>query len=293
MVYILMIISVLLGNFSTVLQKNYTIKTSGIKTALNLYMLICHPIAAIYYFCMAKGNIPLNFPTFIFSFCYAFVCIASVVLSMLAFSRISLIYISVFSGAGGVIIPFLFELIFRDEAFSIFHICSVIMRILAVLSPLILSKKYSGEFRGGLLICVLLFLNGGLATIIPKLFAEYPKSLSANTFCFWTNIIIVPVLTIYILKKDGIKSLKCDIKKIKPSVLSYVFTGTAFNNINSVISLYTLKFISATFKSVFTSSFSMIVTVFISRFIYKETISKPMVVSVIFSILAVIIGVWG
>ncbi len=292
MSYLLIFISVVFSSLSTVCQKNYMIATSNIKTSLNLYMLIAHPFAAIYFFCLAKGSVPLNTTTFVFSFFYSFTCIASVVLSMMAFQRISLVYISVFGGAGSVIIPFLFETFFHSEAFSVYELISVISRIIAVLIPLFMSKKGTKETHTGFFLCILLFLNGGIGGIILKLFAEHPMALSNNSFCFWTNIIIIPIISIAVLKTDGIKNLSSDVKKINPAMFAYILAGTAFGNLGSLIKLQTLKSISATIYSVLFSSLSMLLTTLISIFIYKEKVSKQMSVSVGFSILAVIFGVF-
>lgn len=292
MSYLLVFISVVFSNLSTVCQKNYTIVTSNIKTSLNLYMLIAHPIATIYFFCLAKGSVPLNTPTFVFSLFYSFICIASVALNIMAFQRISLVYISVFGGAGSVVIPFLFEAIFRNETFSIYELVSVIMRIIAVLIPLFITKKSSKETRNGIILCILLFINGGAASIIPKLFTAHPDALGNNTFCFWTNIIIIPITTLFVIKTDGIKNLVRDTAKIKISGFTYILAGTAFGNLSSLIKLQTLKSISATICSVLSSSLSMLLTMLISIFIYKDKISKQMAVSVGFSILAVIFGVF-
>lgn len=293
MSYLLIFISVVFSSLSTVCQKNYTIATSGIKTSLNLYMLIAHPIAAIYFFCLSKGFVPLNTATFIFAFIYALVCIAAVLLNMLAFNKISLVYISVFGGAGSVIIPFLFETFFRGEAFSIYELISVISRIIAVLVPLLMSKRGTKETRTGFFLCTLLFFNGGLGGIIPKLFAEHPMTLSNNSFCFWTNIIIVPIISIAVLKTDGIKNLSSDMKKINPAMFAYILAGTAFGNLGSLIKLQTLKAISATIYSVLSSSLSMVLTLFLSLLVYKEKASTQLIISVSFSILAVIFGMFN
>lgn len=270
----------------TIFKKNYVNNTSDVKASLNIFMLLTHIIAAGYFFILAKGSVPLNVPTAIFSAMYAATCLSSVWFTMVGYNKTNLVYISVFSGAGSVIIPFILELCFSSQSFSISQILSVALRMLAILIPLFSGKRD----KKGLTICIILFLICGVSGILPKMYAENPMVLSNSSFCFWTNIFIIPFVVILVLKKDGIKQLSSDMKKIGLINYAYIFSGTAISNISSLMLLYILTFVSATVYSVLSSSCGLILTALVSRLIYKEKLTKQILLSAAVSVLAIICG---
>ena len=125
-----------LSPVSVIFRKNYLNNTINIKTSLNIYMLLTHIVAALYFLILSKGRVLLNGPTTILSAAYAIVCLSSVWFTMVGYNKTNLVYISVFSGAGSVIIPFVLEMCFSSQSFSAYQILSVIIRIIAVLIPL-------------------------------------------------------------------------------------------------------------------------------------------------------------
>lgn len=284
--YLLILVLGIIGGISTICRKNYTQNTIDIKNSLNIYMLLAHPIAAIYFFIIAKGQVPLNTPTFIFSALYALVCTASVGFSLLAYNRINLIYISVFSGAGTVVIPFVFDLL-RGEVFNEFKLLSVILRFFAVLVPLLFNKSKNRS----LIICIILFFVSGAANIIPKLYGEHPGVASDSSFCFWTNIIILPIVFFLILKQDETRYIFRDFRLIKPVNYFHICFGTLISNVVSLGTIYILRLISPTVYSVLSSSTGILITALISVLIYKEQLTKQALVSLVLSIAAILLGV--
>lgn len=283
---LLILVLACISTAGTIFKKNYVNNTSDVKASLNIFMLLTHIIAAGYFFILAKGSVPLNITTAVFSAAYGTVCLSSVWFTMVGYNKTNLVYISVFSGAGSVIIPFILELCFSSQSFSITQILSVVLRMIAILIPLF-SKQKGNK---GLAICFILFLISGFAGIIPKMYAENPTVLSNNSFCFWTNIFIIPFVVTIVLKNEGIKQLSSDMKKIGLINYAYIFSGTAISNISSLMLLYILTFVSATVYSVLSSSFGLILTALVSKLIYKERLTKQILLSAAVSVLAIICG---
>lgn len=297
--YTLIFIISLVGGFGTICRKNYANDNINIKNSLNIYMLLAHPLAAIYFLIMAGGYVPLNAPSFWFSFVYAWICMASVLFTMLAYDSINLIYISVFSGAGGMVVPFAYDLICGVQ-FSVCNYIAVALRVAAVLVPLAFNKTKNRGF----IICIILFFVAGAAGIIPKLYGAWNGVVSDESFCFWTNIIIIPITVVLIISQVKPENnqkasetqgrLKClwgDVKKIKLSGYIYIMAATLTSNVSSLVAIGIMRTLSPTVYAILSSSLGMFVTALISIFIYKEEIRKKEIISLLLSVGAIVLGV--
>ena len=286
---LLLIISVAQG-IRLVLTKKFSSDTKHIKNAMNVYMLIIHPLAALYYFILAGGNTPLNWPTFWFSLIFGLVGVGVTGFNMIGYRYASLIYISVFSGAGATVIPFLFELLLGREFFSVPEILSVILRLAAVCIPLLGIKKGGKSTKTGFLICALLFFLSGAVNIVYKLYGEYPGVHSDESFCFWTNVVVLPFIVAMVFKQAGFRSLLASAKKIKPVDYVCVIASMIIGNFCGLISIEALRMLSATVYSIVNSSLVLVITVIISMTLYKEKLKKETAISVLLSILAIVLS---
>ncbi len=284
--YLLTLLVAVMSSSSTVLRKNYINRTLNVKSSINIFMLVAHPIAAVYFFILSKGNVTIDSNSFFFAFLYGIICMSSVLVNLHALTRANLVYIGVLGGAGSTIIPFLFDLL-RGNAFTVFQVIAVAIRLKAVLLPMFQEKKKTKGF----ILYIFIFIISGLGSIINKLYGEHSTSVSDSSYCFWTNIIIIPIITIAILKKEGLSQLLGDIKKIKPKNYINIFAEIAINNASSLIALQILRMISITHYSVLLSSVGSIFTVLISLYIFKETVTKRHLISAALSLVAIILWV--
>ncbi len=69
-----------------------------------------------------------------------------------------------------------------------------------------------------------------------------------------------------------------------------IFFCTAISNVSSLIMLYVLTLVEATVRAVFVSSVGMIVTTFVSVFIFKEKFRFQQLISIIFSIASIVLN---
>lgn len=213
--YLLVLMIAVFGGIGSLLKKKYVEDTANVKASLEIYIFLSYSLAMLYFFVLAKGEVTLNLPTFLFAFVYAVVAICSNVFGMAAYRFTTLVYITVFTGAGATVIPILFELILRGETFSGFEILSVILRLAAVCVPVFMMEKKTKNTKIGMIICILLFVISGAENIISKLYGEHPDVGSDSSFCFWTNVITIPFIFVSILKQTGIKEILSQCMKIK------------------------------------------------------------------------------
>lgn len=286
MSYILIFIICIINIFINVTRKIFAKHTEHICTSKEIYLLLAHTIAVISFFAMAKGNVPLNTATFLFSVVYAVIAIVSVMVTLTAYNRVNLVYVGVFSGAGAIIVPFVIELLFRNETFRFNQYLSMITALISVVMPLIFEKnKKRGNF-----VCIILFFVSGAANIIPKLYTDYPGVVSDTSFFFWTNVISLPMLIGCILHSGGTKVFE-NFRKI--SFLDYIFaiSATILGNVVSRMSFKVLTLIPATTYTIITNSLGMVFGILASIFMFKEKPSKQAYICAATSILAITLNV--
>lgn len=286
MSYILIFVICIINLFISATRKFFAKHTEHIGTSKEIYLLLAHTIAVISFFAMSKGNVPLNIPTFLFSVVYAVVAIVSVMVTLTAYNRVNLVYVGVFSGAGAIIIPYIIELLFRNETFHFNQHMSMLAALISVVMPLIFDKN---ERRGNF-VCVILFFASGAASIIPKLYADYPTVASDTSFFFWTNVISLPMLIGCILHSGGTKVFE-NFKKI--SFLDYIFaiSATILGNIVSRMSFKVLTLIPATTYTIITNSLGMVFGILASIFMFKEKPSKQTYICAAISVVAITLNV--
>lgn len=284
---ILLLLTCGIGNLSTIITRNYARKTARIPNSYNIYLLLVSPAASLFFFFSAKGNVALNLPTFLFSLVFAVVSLLSMWLGLVSYQKASLVHASVFVGAGGVVLPFFFEMIFFGEDFSGYRLLSVLVRLITIMIPLIADRN---SFRG-VGICVIRFFISGLAGIIPKLYIEHPQVMDINVFCFWTNIFIFPIVCAMVLSRSKPQKLIQNVRQIHPLFYVSLLVAIFLGNIGTLMSMQVLEYISATLSSVISSSLSMISITVLSVFLYREPLSKATAISVALSIFAVILSV--
>lgn len=287
--YLLILLNNGLGCIGTVCRKGFLRRSLQVQSALDIYVLLAHPIAAMYFLLLSGGNVPLNGPSAVFALVYAALCLVSVIFSMTAISRVNLVYTSVFSGAGGVVFPFLFDMLILEKPFVLTRFLAVLVRLFAIAVPLLTNK----EDRKNLMICVMLFFITGASSLMPKLYGAYPGVVSDSSYCFWTNIFILPISAVAVLRKNSWRNVAADMKKL--SVVSYVciFASTACANLGSLLTIQILRMVDTTVHVLISGSVGMLITVLLSTLVYKEKFTARTAVSVVCSVTALVLGVLG
>lgn len=290
--YLLVAIRSVSTGVTTIFCKNYMTNTRDIKLGLDILMLISYPIALVFYFCMAGFSVPANLPTLLYAFVYAFIAIMSNNLSLNGYNYATIVYLNVFGAAGGTIMLFLYELIFTDVVFTFLGILSVIFRVLAVSIPLLYNKSERTMTKTGFLICCAYFIVLGVAEIVNRMYVNNPNVMSTASFGFWTNVFIIPIVFGNIFRKSSVKALASDAKRVGVKNFLYVVGNATLGNLMMIVSFEVIRFLGGTRASVLYGSLSMAVTAFVSVVIYKESITRQSVISVVLSVAAVVLSVF-
>ena len=290
--YLLAVLRALITGVRTTFEKNYITNTKEVKFGLDIYMIIIYPIATFFYFLMSGCNVSLNLPTLAFSVVFALISISSNVCGMVGLNFATIVYLNVFSSAGGTVMVFIYELLFTDATFSMWSVLAVILRVFAVSIPLLFTKGEKSMTKKGFLICIIYFVIQGMAGIVSRMYVNNPHVMSTSSFFFWTNVFIMLIVFADIFRKNDIKALVSDAKKIGLKNYFYPLLNAIVGNVAVIVSFEIVRLLGGTISSIITGSLGMITTVFVSTVIYKEGMSKQSAISILLSIAAVILSVF-
>lgn len=284
--YLLILLRTLIYSSGNMMRKNYVRGTAGLRSSTDIYMLVAHLFASVFLFALAKGSVPLNLTIFLFAAIYAAVCGASAFVSTVAYKTVNYFYVSIFSGAGGLLVPFAYELC-TGVTFGMGKILSVLFRVAAILIPLLFQK----EKIGGIGLCIMLFFTSGVGTVVMGIFSASSVADQSASMFFWTNLFILPVVLVQLLRKYKVADLVADMKKVKPRHYLYIMAPTAINNVASLLTVLILQMVSATISTVISSCCSIVLAAFLSVVVYKEKMTLQAKISMVLTMLSAIVGV--
>lgn len=293
MKYLLLVLSPWLGAFSKVTMKKYQDSTLENSSSVNIYLLINCIFGIAFYAFLAKGSIIPNLATLIFSLIFAVCTIFSNIVQLLSVRKVDLVSINVFSGAGAIILPVLFGVIFLKESISVFQQIAVVLLLIVVLLPIaesrIEGRKQKKNGFSGYILCLLVFADSGITTIISKLYAINPNVLADNIFCFWTNVIALPY-AIITLNMSGMKSFVSDAKTIKSKSYFFAISTMFLSCAATLISMFILADIDVVVCSIVSSPLLLIYSAIVSKILFKHPINMFTKISIILSFAAVILN---
>lgn len=289
MAYIWTVLASVITGLTTVCNKTYMSRTKHVKSNVDLYLLFIYPLMTVYYFLLAGGKVPLNLPTFLFALVFSVASLASTKLTMVAYNHATIVYITVFSGAG-MILPFFYELLFTESAFSVCQYIAVGLRIFAICIPLFFMDPEDTVSPKGLVLCLLIFLAGGTAGVITRMFSAHPNVMSDGSFFFWINVLILPGSVINILRKTKLKELYTDFRQIKFYWFLLMLVPAIINNGINFFSIELIRRVTSTVYYILSGSVHILVMTFLSVVIYREIITTKALMSLLLSLGAVILS---
>lgn len=272
---VVLIADILLAcNFS--FQKLYTQKTDNSVSNGLLYNILTGSIGCIILFIVNGFSVEIT-P---FSLLCAFLqtlCVASYTLisfKILKLGNLSLY--TLFLMTGGMILPYIFGLIFLDESFSVM---TCIGLVLIAVSIVITNTGSAKPSKKQILLCLLVFVLNGFTSIIAKVHqvnTDY-RIICSESFAFWTNflkaLICIPFYP-RLRKKSSAKF------HLEPTVLAAVcFAGIA-SSISYVFQLSGAVNIPATVLYPLITGGSIIFSS-AAGFLFKEKISKNQITAII------------
>jgi len=292
MAYILLFLTPITNAFLKVPQKKFQERTMGIDSGVNIYLMLNCLFGLAFFAALAGGNIKPNTATLLFAVVFSGNCILSNVVNLLALQKTNIASIAVFAGAGSIVVPTIFGTFFLNEHTSVCKWIAVLLLLIVISMPLFNKNQHKKTGIHGYIYCLLLFIDGGLSTIICKLYALNPNVMGNDVFCFWTNVLIIPFAIIMVLKSGGFGIFLSDAKSLSKKTYFYAISALLFGNMLTLSSMYILKYINTVVYTILTSSLSLPSVALFSRIFFKEKITANIIVSIILSIVAIILSLF-
>ena len=284
-VYLLFAIMYAITLSSTVLAKKFQL---GVKlTASFLFQanFINAIIACVCLFVANKFVVNTTPATLVYSAIFGFFSLISLFFIVYSYSRLPLTLCSIIGSAGAIIIPMIFGLVFNGEPAGTRLIISAVLILVASVLPVFKDKtiKFDKKF---LWFLVIYFIYSGLPTILSKLYTQAENVADTLSYFFLTNA--------FMFVFCGIGLVVCRIKDGYMSILStpLIVNGgirTVMSLICSYLSMVILTVMPVSVYSVLSASLSLIGTALLSRFVFKEKISRQALISFILALLSIII----
>lgn len=288
MAYFLLILIPLITAFMRIFQKNFKQTSQNVEQASNIYIIITCTVAILFFFLLAGGKIKPNVPTLIYALVLAVLAIGSNIMTLFALDKTAIVNITVFSGAGSIVIPFFYGVIFLNEKVGVFKIISLVLLIIVILLPFLTPDVPNKKTElKGYIYCVILFFISGPVTVLYKVYALEPNVLNTNVLCFWGNVFMLPFMLFNALK-GNIYQLIDDIKIMSPKSYALAVITVIFSNLTTLLGIFILKEVNITVYTLLNSPLSLVFTAALSRIIFSEKITKQTALSIVLSIAAIV-----
>ncbi len=284
-IYFMFILMYAISLSSTVLGKKFQL---GIKfTASYLFQsnLINAVIACICLFVANKFTVNITPTTIVFSAIYGFFSLISVFFMVYSYSRISITLTSIIGSAGGIVIPMTFGLLFNGEQASIRLIFSALLILSAAVLPVFRDStvKFEKKFIWFL---ALNFVYSGLPNILSKLYTQNENVVDTLSYFFLTNV--------FMFIFCGVGLIFCRLKSGPLDRLSFpLFANGGIRVVMSLVvsylSITIISLMPMSVYSVLSASLSLIGTALLSRFVFKEKMSRQAVISFILALISIFV----
>ena len=136
MEYIWLVIAAALGAAQKIFQKNYSMHSGGRKSAKSIYTWITAIASTLFYAILAGFNLRIDLVTLAYSSVYAVVCIVSIMYSTFVYTKMTLAKATLFSGCGGLIVPYIFDVCFLDGAVTLKKTAAVMLLMVIFIMPI-------------------------------------------------------------------------------------------------------------------------------------------------------------
>ena len=228
------------------------------------------------------NGLKVNFSIFsiLMSLCYNLTIIIYSVIGRYVIHKGSLALYTLFLMSGGMLVPYVWGILFLNEAFTIRSILGIILIIAAILISNTTQIKLNFKF---VLLCFAVFFLNGFTSVFSKLHqttTAYP-TVSTTDFVILSGIIRLLIGGIMFLTEYKKGDDMFD--KPKSSTLSVLFLllfSTVASGTSSLLQLYSAKTVPATVLYPFITGGSIIFTSLAGMILYKEKLTKEIIASI-------------
>ncbi len=278
------------GQFS--LSKLYQVKVGNGAITSFSFSLISSFFAIIAFACVCKFNITFNWFSFLTAaggtLCIALYTVVG--MKMMSIGKVA-IYTMILM-MGGMFIPFLYGVIFLDEAISVYKVLGVVLLIVALIMPIWENRneKNKNPKLFALLSAIVFFANG-MVGVFNKMHQTSEKAISTYEFGFWQSVIsflalCVIVFLYYIFNKE--KNETKEKLKLSLSKWLIILFFMIISQGGAIFQLFAAKTVAASVMFPIVTGGTMVASTIFGKIFFKEKIDKFLIFGLLFSIISTI-----
>lgn len=273
------LISIILGcAFQNIIKKPYTQKTSGKGVC---FFSLLSSLAAMMFFVIISNGFEWNKGLILYSVGFALSYVVFTVFSLAAvvYGSLSLTTLIL---SYSLMLPTIYGLIFLDEPIGLGFFSGLILLIISLF--LINQKNTDISFTAKWIICVFLaFVGNGMCSVVQKAQQMAFNGDYKNEFMILALMIVVLLLSVVVFVKER--------KEIKRFAASGWHMALGAGIANGVVNLFVMILsgimpVSLMFPLV--SAGGIVVTYIVSRFFYKEKLTRKQFVGFVLGIISVV-----
>ena len=187
--------------FTKLYQNN---EQDGLTASLNFSMgsmaVIC-----VMMLCMLRFQVAVTGFSLLMSSVMACVCLGLVYFSIASLARVNLSLYSVFMMLGGMLLPFVYGLLFLGEALT----AGKVICVLLIAASMALSVERGVSQKGAFKYYIGVFLINGMSSVVSKIHQIHPeKNVPTANFLFLTDLMVIAVSALLICCRAGRKGFQ-------------------------------------------------------------------------------------
>lgn len=281
MSYLLLIIADVLLSVNFICSKKYQLMRGVTAKAAYFSVAIMGFFTAVLFFIINGFKIDFSLYSILISLCFNLTVILYSVIGRYVIHRGSLALYTLFLMSGGMLVPYVWGIVFRGESFTIRSIFGIALIIVAMLVSNTTQIKLNIKF---VLLCFAVFFLNGLTSVFSKIHqttTAYP-TINTTDFVIWGGIIrlIIGSILFWVEYKKG-DEIFDNPKSSTISVLGLLMISTLASGISSILQLYSAKTVPATVLYPFITGGSIIFTSLAGMILYKEKLTKEILASIL------------
>lgn len=277
MYYLLVIISAILTASNLSLSKRYQLNEgTGMERSLRFNMYLGLTTTVIF-FAVSGFQVELSWFSLVMAFLTSFCTLAYAVLGFSVMKAGNMALYTLFLMSGGMILPYIFGVVFLEETLSVWRV----LGLLLILGAVILSNKSDRPVsKHVLVLCIAVFVLNGFVSICSKchqVATRYP-TVENTDFVIYTGLAkcIMSFVALQFCKRERPVLSFAKKSSILLAVGSAVLSGIAYS-----FQLIGAKELPATVLYPMVTGGVIIFSALIARMLFKEKPTKAQVISIV------------
>ena len=288
--YFLITVIILSNAANSILSKRFQLSVKNDFSTMLYLNLINAAFGTVYFLFICKFRIQMNVVTLMYSLLYAAIVVNSVIVSVVALSKMSMPVYSIIYLTGSVFGSAFFGRMFFDEKITLYTALAMVCLFLAVIIPFLGSKeiKYG---KKSFLVMLWTFVLSAVSSVVLKFYTSNPNTYHANNMFFMTNANCLVICAGYIaaIRIIAKKKSEFSLVALNGKQIANIGFRTAVSNIGSILSVLVIAEMDISLYTIITSSLGLVASALISRFMFCENMGCKNYISIFLALVAIVL----